>query len=65
MDAFKSLLQPLSGNLVSSGVLDATKLVVLGGTVETARECPQVDRLPRLPAPSLQDASLLPDGARS
>jgi len=38
MEAFKSLLQPLSSSAVGSGVLDATKLVILGGTVETARE---------------------------
>ncbi|KIM31399.1 hypothetical protein M408DRAFT_320460 [Serendipita vermifera MAFF 305830] len=37
MDAFKSLIQPLSSSAVGSGVLDATKLVILGGTVETAR----------------------------
>ncbi|KAG8811349.1 hypothetical protein FRC17_002513 [Serendipita sp. 399] len=37
MDAFKSLLTPLSNSAVGSGVLDATKLVILGGTVETAR----------------------------
>lgn len=38
MEAFKSLLQPLSSSAVGSGVLDATKLVILGGTVETARK---------------------------
>lgn len=37
MDFAKSLLQPLSSSAVGSGVLDATKLVILGGTVETAR----------------------------
>jgi hypothetical protein len=37
MDALKSLMQPLSNSAVGSGVLDATKLVILGGTVETAR----------------------------
>jgi len=34
MEAFKSLVQPLVGG---SGVVDGMKLVVLGGTVETAR----------------------------
>ncbi len=38
MEALKSLMQPLSSSAVGSGVLDATKLVILGGTVETARE---------------------------
>jgi hypothetical protein len=38
MEVFKSLLQPLSSSAVGSGVLDATKLVILGGTVETARK---------------------------
>ena len=38
MEAFKSLLEPLSSSAVGSGILDATKLVILGGTVETARE---------------------------
>lgn len=37
MDTFKSLLSPLSGSLASSGMLDGAKLIVLGGTVETAR----------------------------
>ncbi|PVG02471.1 P-loop containing nucleoside triphosphate hydrolase protein [Serendipita vermifera] len=37
METFKSLLQPLQSSAVGSGVLDATKLVILGGTVETAR----------------------------
>jgi chaperone BCS1 len=35
MDALKSLVQPLMGG--SSSVVDGMKLVVLGGTVETAR----------------------------
>ncbi|RXW24313.1 hypothetical protein EST38_g1531 [Candolleomyces aberdarensis] len=35
MDAIKSLVQPLMGS--SSSVVDGMKLVVLGGTVETAR----------------------------
>jgi chaperone BCS1 len=39
MDALKSLVQPLVGGGMggSSGVVDGMKLVVLGGTVETAR----------------------------
>lgn len=37
MDTFKSLLSPLSGSLASSGMLDGAKLIILGGTVETAR----------------------------
>lgn len=38
MDTVKSLVQPLTQSTVGSGMLDAAKLVVLGGTVETARE---------------------------
>ena len=34
MDLFKSLVTPFAG---SSGMVDGMKLVVLGGTVETAR----------------------------
>jgi len=37
MDAIKSLVQPLVGGVGASSVLDGVKLVVLGGTVETAR----------------------------
>ncbi|KAL0578100.1 hypothetical protein V5O48_003879 [Marasmius crinis-equi] len=37
MDAIKSLVQPLVGGAGGSGVIDGMKLVVLGGTVETAR----------------------------
>ncbi|KAK0211481.1 P-loop containing nucleoside triphosphate hydrolase protein [Armillaria fumosa] len=37
MDAFKSLVQPLVGGAACSSVVDGMKLVVLGGTVETAR----------------------------
>jgi chaperone BCS1 len=37
MDAIKSLVQPLVGGVGSSGMLDGMKLVMLGGTVETAR----------------------------
>ncbi|KAH9484752.1 putative mitochondrial chaperone BCS1-B [Psilocybe cubensis] len=37
MDAFKSLIQPLVGGHGGSSVIDGMKLVVLGGTVETAR----------------------------
>lgn len=37
MDTVKSLLSPLSGSLASSGMLDGAKLIILGGTVETAR----------------------------
>ncbi|KAK0192317.1 hypothetical protein F5146DRAFT_497906 [Armillaria mellea] len=37
MDAFKSLVQPLVGGAAGSSVVDGMKLVVLGGTVETAR----------------------------
>lgn len=37
MDAIKSLVQPLVGGVGGSSVLDGMKLVVLGGTVETAR----------------------------
>jgi hypothetical protein len=37
MDTVKSLLSPLSGSLASSGMLDGAKLLILGGTVETAR----------------------------
>jgi len=37
MDALKSLVQPLIGGGASNSVIDGMKLVVLGGTVETAR----------------------------
>lgn len=37
MDTFKSLVQPLVGGAAGSSVIDGMKLVVLGGTVETAR----------------------------
>lgn len=37
MEALKSLVQPLVGNVASNSVVDGMKLVVLGGTVETAR----------------------------
>ncbi|KAL6303511.1 P-loop containing nucleoside triphosphate hydrolase protein [Sparassis latifolia] len=37
MDALKSLVQPLVGAGGGSSVIDGVKLVVLGGTVETAR----------------------------
>ena len=37
MDALKSLVQPLMGGTGASSVVDGMKLVVLGGTVETAR----------------------------
>jgi len=37
MDVLKSLVQPLVGSSASSGLVDGMKLVVLGGTVETAR----------------------------
>ena len=37
MDALKSLVQPLVGGAGGSSVIDGVKLVVLGGTVETAR----------------------------
>ncbi|KAF8965606.1 hypothetical protein BDZ97DRAFT_1757154 [Flammula alnicola] len=37
MDALKSLIQPLVGGTGGSSVIDGMKLVVLGGTVETAR----------------------------
>ncbi|KIL61117.1 hypothetical protein M378DRAFT_26203 [Amanita muscaria Koide BX008] len=37
MDAIKSLIQPLVGGAGASSVVDGMKLVVLGGTVETAR----------------------------
>jgi hypothetical protein len=37
MDAIKSLMQPLVGGVGGSSVLDGMKLVMLGGTVETAR----------------------------
>ncbi|THH05072.1 hypothetical protein EW145_g5057 [Phellinidium pouzarii] len=37
MDALKSLVAPLVGGAASNGVVDGMKLVVLGGTVETAR----------------------------
>ncbi|KAL4073818.1 hypothetical protein V8B97DRAFT_1936586 [Scleroderma yunnanense] len=37
MDVLKSLVQPLVGGAGGSSVIDGMKLVVLGGTVETAR----------------------------
>ena len=37
MDALKSLVQPLVSGYGSSSLVDGMKLVVLGGTVETAR----------------------------
>jgi chaperone BCS1 len=37
MEVLKSLVQPLVGSSASSGLVDGMKLVVLGGTVETAR----------------------------
>ncbi|KAI0043678.1 P-loop containing nucleoside triphosphate hydrolase protein [Auriscalpium vulgare] len=37
MDALKSLVQPFLGNVAGNSAVDAMKLVVLGGTVETAR----------------------------
>lgn len=37
MDALKSLVQPLVGGSAGSSMIDGMKLVVLGGTVETAR----------------------------
>ncbi|TFY77779.1 hypothetical protein EWM64_g6233, partial [Hericium alpestre] len=37
MDALKSLVQPLMGSVASNSMVDGMKLVVLGGTVETAR----------------------------
>ncbi|KAA1474083.1 P-loop containing nucleoside triphosphate hydrolase protein [Dentipellis sp. KUC8613] len=37
MEALKSLVQPLVGSVASNSVVDGMKLVVLGGTVETAR----------------------------
>ena len=37
MDALKSLVAPLVGGAASNGMVDGMKLVVLGGTVETAR----------------------------
>lgn len=37
MDALKSLVQPLVGGGGGSGMIDGMKLVMLGGTVETAR----------------------------
>ncbi|KAF7790052.1 hypothetical protein EIP86_001001 [Pleurotus ostreatoroseus] len=37
MDAIKSLVQPLVGGVGGSSMVDGMKLVVLGGTVETAR----------------------------
>jgi chaperone BCS1 len=37
MDALKSLVQPLIGTTAGSSVIDGAKLVLLGGTVETAR----------------------------
>ncbi|EJD05988.1 P-loop containing nucleoside triphosphate hydrolase protein [Fomitiporia mediterranea MF3/22] len=37
MDALKSLVSPLVGGAASNSLVDGMKLVVLGGTVETAR----------------------------
>ncbi|KAF9524620.1 hypothetical protein CPB83DRAFT_897770 [Crepidotus variabilis] len=37
MDTIKSLVQPLVGGYGNSSIVDGMKLVVLGGTVETAR----------------------------
>ena len=37
MDIVKSLVQPLIGGGASNSMIDGVKLVVLGGTVETAR----------------------------
>ncbi|KAI5123305.1 hypothetical protein M0805_009326 [Coniferiporia weirii] len=37
MDALKSLVAPLVGGVAGNSVVDGMKLVVLGGTVETAR----------------------------
>lgn len=37
MDALKSLVSPLVGGMAGSSMVDGMKLVVLGGTVETAR----------------------------
>ena len=37
MDALKSLVQPLVGGGGGNSMIDGMKLVVLGGTVETAR----------------------------
>jgi mitochondrial chaperone BCS1 len=37
MDALKSLVQPLVGGAGGSSMVDGMKLVLLGGTVETAR----------------------------
>ena len=37
MDALKSLVSPLVSSVGGSGMVDGMKLVVLGGTVETAR----------------------------
>jgi len=37
MDVLKSLIQPLVGGAGTSSVVDGMKLVMLGGTVETAR----------------------------
>jgi len=37
MDVFKSLIQPIVGGGGGSSVVDGVKLVMLGGTVETAR----------------------------
>ena len=37
MDVLKSLVQPLVGGGGGSSMVDGVKLVVLGGTVETAR----------------------------
>ncbi|KAG6853444.1 hypothetical protein C0991_004369 [Blastosporella zonata] len=42
MDALKSLIQPLVGGAGGSSVVDGMKLVVLGGTVETARRTHQL-----------------------
>ena len=37
MYALKSLVAPLVGGVAGNSVVDGAKLVVLGGTVETAR----------------------------
>ncbi|KAH9029270.1 hypothetical protein EDB85DRAFT_2290935 [Lactarius pseudohatsudake] len=64
MDALKSLVQPLVGNVAGNSVVDGMKLVVLGGTVETARRMSssawQVISLPPLPYPSLLTVPLTP-----
>lgn len=37
MDAIRSLVQPLVAGVGGSSIIDGAKLVVIGGTVETAR----------------------------